>query len=164
MVLINWISDSDPYLPAPSDFIEVNRADQEKSPLELRRLARARDENVRARVASNPHTPDDVLDSFKDDTPFVRLYLLRNPNLGLEFIKKFIGDKDGMVRGQAYNILLDKYKRGDIDLSGKELYQVVSHLAPNEPNLTMAELLEDIRDTRAYLLEKRNGHPEIPDL
>ena len=161
---MNWITDSDPYLPTPSDFLEVNKADEETSPLELRRLSRAKDENVRARVASNLHTPEDVLVSFKSDIKLVKLYLLRNLNLGVEFIKNFIGEEDGMIRLQAYNLLLDKYKKGTIDLSGKELYMIVSFLAPNEPNLTMAELLEDIRDTRNYMLEKNNGHPEIPEL
>lgn len=161
---MNWISDADPYLPAPSDFREVNKAEEEKSPVELRRLSRAKDEHVRARVASNPHTPEDVLVGFKDDTQFVRLYLLRNPNLGVEFVKNFIGETDGMVRLQAYNILLDNYKKGTVDLSGKDLYKIVVALAPNEPNLTMAELLEDIRDTREEMLEAKRGHTQIPEL
>jgi len=166
---MNWITDADPYLPQPSDFMEVNKAEESTDPLELRRLSRARDEQVRARVSSNPNTPDDVLVAFKNDTKFVKLYLLRNPKLSIEFVKSFIGDEDKMIQLQAYNLLLDNYKKGNTDLTGKELYTIVAFLAPNEPNLTMAELLEDIRDTRErfqeekkhLLKEHRNGHSRL---
>ena len=162
---MTWLTDADPYMPhQPSDFVEVNKASEETSPVELRRLSRSKDEQVRARVAENRNTPDEILVSFKDDTQFVKLYLLRNPNLSIEFVKNFIDEKDGMTRLQAYNILLNSYKLGKVDLSGKELYTIVSFLAPNEENLTMAELLEDIRDTRQEQLEKESGHPKIPEL
>ena len=152
---MNWLTDADPYLPPPSDYMEVRRADESKNPEELRRFSESKDPNVRARVAANSNTPQDVLLKFKNDTEFVRIYLLQNRTITTDIIKTLINKEDKLFKTQAYTRLLTNYKFGLTDLTGKDLYDIVSTLAPKEGNLTVAELIEDIRSTREAELSKK---------
>jgi len=145
---MNWITDADPDLPIPTDFTEANKATESTNTEELVELSKSKDPAVRAQVAANQYTPDWVLERFLSDTDFVKFYLIRNPSLSLDIIKKISQEENKRLKLQACNILLDRFKKGTIDLNDKDFYELVVFLAPQEPNLSMIEIMESIRDIR----------------
>lgn len=142
-------------LPSITDFKVVNQAAESRDPNELEFLSTHKDENVRARVAENMHTPVWVLEKLAMDTDYVKMYLIRNRILPYEILKKLSGEAclPKTLVFKIYERLLEKYKEGKEELTGGELYDILKVLAPNRSNLELIELMESI-----YVLrEKRTG-------
>ncbi len=130
-------------LPPMLDYRIVNEATEARDPRVLERLSHHPQEQVRARVAENPNTPIDILERLSKDTKFVQLYLIRNPILPFHLIKQFMEIDDQVLKRRVYERLLQGYRDGLVELTGEEVFLVISYLEPKLNNLDRIELIEE---------------------